>query len=93
MATKKYDVAIKVGEYEANGQKKNRYQNIGVIMEGEHGPYLMLNALFTSHQLNMLCNKDRRESLLCSLFAPKADGDKKTPAPATAESLGDEVPF
>ena len=30
--SKKYDILAKVGEYESNGQKKSRFENVGVMM-------------------------------------------------------------
>ena len=34
---KKYDLAAKVGTYEKNGETKNRYKNVGLILENEEG--------------------------------------------------------
>lgn len=99
MATKKYDLAIKTGEYESQGQKKGRYQNIGSVMQGDNGPYIMLNALFVSSQLNGIANRERRDSLLVSMFEPKGEGGQRTgakaPAPASGETppLDDDIPF
>src|SRR3546814_20315666 len=46
MATKKYDLAVKTGSYEKNGETKNRYENIGAVWQGENGPYITLKASF-----------------------------------------------
>jgi hypothetical protein len=41
---KKYDLAVKVGSYvDRNGQEKNKWQNIGVVLDGQYGPYILLN--------------------------------------------------
>lgn len=102
MATKRYDLAINLGEYtNAQGETKNRYHNIGVIMEGDKGPYLLLNALYVSSQLNGLVNKERRESLIVSMFEPKGEGEQrrapqKTAPAATAAAApfdDDDIPF
>lgn len=98
MATKKYDLAIKTGEYEVQGQKKGRYQNIGSVMQGDNGPYIMLNALFVSSQLNGIANRERRDSLLVSMFEPKGEsGQRTSPKPAVAAGeappLDDDIPF
>jgi hypothetical protein len=38
MATKKvYDLAVAVGKYTKDGKEKNRYQNIGIVMEKDDG--------------------------------------------------------
>lgn len=93
--SKKYDLAVKTGEYEKNGEKKGRYKNIGAVMEGEKGLYLLLDASVISMQLFALVNKDRRDSIIVSMFEPKGDGSQK-PASAGAaatEALDDEIPF
>lgn len=69
---KKYDVAIAVGSYtNAQGETKKRYLNIGAMMESEHGPYLLLDAHVLSMQIFALANKERRDSVLVSLFDPE----------------------
>ena len=94
MANKSYDLAIKVGEYEVNGEKKGRYQSIGAVMQGEKGPYMLLNALFLSSQLNGLANRERRDSVIVSMFEPKGDGERKQkPAPQQAAPIDDDIPF
>lgn len=71
MARLKYNAAVKIGEYEAHGQKKNRYQRIGRIMQGDTGPFLLLDTLFISPQLFALANKDLKDSIIVSLFEEK----------------------
>lgn len=60
---KTHDLAVKVGEYEKGGEKKNRYQNVGAVMEGQHGPYILLNKTF-----NPAGVQDGKESILISMF-------------------------
>ena len=85
---KKYDAVIAVGEYtNAQGEKKKRYLNIGAVMESEHGPYLLLDAHILSMQIFALANKERRDSVLVSLFDPNRER-------STGEQLPPEdVPF
>ena len=40
--TKIGDLSATVGEYEADGKTKYRSVRLGVLMEGEHGKYLLL---------------------------------------------------
>lgn len=43
---KVYDAVVVTGEYEdRNGQKKKRYLNVGVVLEGDKGLSLKLEAL------------------------------------------------
>ena len=97
MATKRYDLAIKTGEYESGGATKGRYQNIGVVMEGEKGPYMLINALFVSSQLNGIANRERRESLIVSMFEPKDAAPRQEPRSAPRSSTDgfedSDIPF
>lgn len=69
MANKLYDVTVKTGSYtDAQGQPKGRYENIGVMMQGDNGPYLMLKRTFNPAGVP---NEDNRDTVLCSLFEPK----------------------
>lgn len=86
---KKYDAVIAVGEYtNAQGEKKKRYLNIGAVMESEHGPYLLLDAHILSMQVFALANKERRDSVLVSLFSPESK-----PQPAGETLPPEDVPF
>jgi hypothetical protein len=93
---KKYDLAVKVGEYEKNGEKKGRYKNIGTVFEGDKGMYLLLDSTVISMQLFALVNKDRRDSIIVSMFEPKGEGERKaagSAAPAAGADPEDEIPF
>jgi hypothetical protein len=103
MARKLYDAAVKVGEYTTqNGQTKSRYLNIGVVMEGDRGPYLLLQRTF-----NPAGVPSQRDTIIVSLFEPRADGDKprSSEAPSTQSAsvpaanqpqspeFNDDIPF
>lgn len=67
MAQKLYDVVVKTGEYQGNdGQTKGRYENIGVMMQGDNGPYLLLKRHISPAGFP---NPDNRDTVLCSLFS------------------------
>lgn len=103
MATKKvYDLAVKVGEYESNGQTKNRYKNIGAIFEKDDGGrYLALDSTIVTMELQYIANPKRSERLLVSLFEEKGEGGsaKPTSSPAASkpkpklEDMEDDIPF
>ena len=79
MAIKKtHDLAVKVGEYEKDGQTKNRYQNIGMILEKDDGGrFIILERSFNPAGVP---NPDNKSSLIISMFEPKQkDGDKPEP--------------
>ncbi len=69
-ARKKYDLAVVTGTYTDNsGAQKNRYQNVGAVMEKEDGgTFIMLERWFNPAGVP---NPDNRSNLLLSMFPPK----------------------
>lgn len=66
MAQKLYDVVVKTGEYQGNdGNMKGRYENIGVVMQGDNGPYMLLKRHISPAGFP---NPENRDTVLCSLF-------------------------
>ena len=91
MATKKYDLAVKVGSYEKNGQTKNRYVNVGALIEGERGPYLLMDRYFNAAGIP---NPDNRANVIISLFEPKPSIDTASQSDFGERAYGTEdVPF
>lgn len=70
MSRKVFDACLPIGEYTApTGEKKKRYKTIGAVMEGDDGgQFLLLDATVLSMQVFALANRDRRDSVLVSLF-------------------------
>jgi len=88
---KLYDVAVKTGSYTDNsGATKNRYENIGVMMEGDNGPYLMLKRTF--NPAGVPGNADR-DNIICSLFEPRDNQAARPAARAPLNVADDEIPF
>jgi hypothetical protein len=73
MANRKlYDVAIPLGTYEdRNGVEKVRWQNVGAVLEGDKGAYLLLDRWFNPAGMP---NPENRTSVVLTLF----DASKKT---------------
>lgn len=87
MSKKLYDVCAKTGTYTKDGQSKNRYQNVGAVIQGENGPFLILEKWFNPAGLD-----SDRDSVLLSLF--KSDRAQAQPSQAPAgEPFRDDVPF
>lgn len=84
---KKYDVLVKTGEYESNGQKKARYENVGVVMEKDGKPYMLLKRTFNPAGVG----DGTRDTILLSLFEPKED--RTTAQTGGAAGVADEIPF
>lgn len=97
---RKYDLVVKVGEYiDAQGQTKGRFKNVGVMMEGQNGPYILLERTFNPAGVG---GNENKESIIISLYEPKQDGaqqgQQRSAAPAQRVAapqrpLDDEVPF
>lgn len=95
--TKKYDIAVKTGSYQdrATGQTKNRYQNIGSVMQGDNGPFILLDPMIN---LAAVPREEGKDRVICSLFEPREQGAApaaaapRAAAPAPA-AMDDDVPF
>jgi hypothetical protein len=103
MAHKTHDLAVKVGSYiNQQGEQKNRYQNVGALMQGDNGPFIMLAKWF-----NPAGVQDDRggESILISVFEPRQEGQqapqrtasRQTPPaarpPSGFDDMDDQIPF
>lgn len=103
--TKKYDVAVVTGKYQDRntGETKNRYMNIGAVMVGDNGPFLLLDPMVNLAAAPREPGKDR---VICSLFEPRQDGQQGQAAPAAAsrqapaqrpapaqQLMDDDIPF
>lgn len=100
---KKYDIVAKTGEFQdrVTGETKGRWKNVGAMIEGDNGPFLMLDRSFNPAGLP---NPENRNNCLLSLFTPKGQQDQGPPPaqqqptqdhPGTAPQGGgsDDVPF
>ena len=85
---KMYDLAVKTGEYQKDGETKNRYQNIGSIMENDNGQFMILDRTFNPAGVP---NPDNKSSVLVSMF--KADRDSGNKKPTVNKSSAPDNPF
>ena len=90
----KYDIVAKIGEYQKDGVTKNKTLKVGVVMEKDGKPFILLNRTFNPAALDT-----GKESVLLSLYEPKKkDNDynqnKHTEAKGNAyvEPLDDSIP-
>ena len=70
---KEYDLTVKIGTYQKDGETKNRYMNIGSVMKGEHGPFIIMDRTFNPAGVS---NPENRESLIVSMFKVKPKEDQ-----------------
>lgn len=75
-STKTHDLAIKVGEYEVNGEKKGRYKNVGAIMQNEDGgTFVLFDATCLPMEIQYLANPKRQDKVIISAFEPRQNND------------------
>ena len=93
MAAKKIrDLAVKTGEYtNQQGETKGRYQNIGSLMKGDNGEFVILNRWFNPAGIP---NPDDRDSVIVSCFKPRQEGQQQPAPQASAPAdYDDDIPF
>ena len=103
MAKKLKDIVVKTGSYtDGTGQTKNRYKTVGSLIEGEYGPFIMLDRTFNPAGLASGEGKDR---VILNLFAPRDQQETapqqpapqqptpQQPAPQAGTFDDDDVPF
>lgn len=97
MARKTHDLAVKTGNYTDNqGNQKNRYENVGALMQGDNGPFIMLKRTF-----NPAGAPTDRDTVLISAFEPRSrdgsqsGGQNNQPDPygAPSNQPDDEIPW
>jgi hypothetical protein len=79
---KLYDLAVKVA---ANKEGKAVWKNIGVVMQGDKGPYLLLDRTFNPAGVP---GNDNKQSIIVSMFA-----EKKQDVVSSQDLDPDQVPF
>lgn len=76
MAHKKNDLAVRILSYiDKDGNKRGQYENVGLIMEGDDGDFILLKRTFNPAGVP---NPENRDSVLISIFKP----DDKKPSPS-----------
>jgi hypothetical protein len=81
------DLAVATGKYMKDGQEKNRYANVGYILEDESGAKMIcLNRHFNPAGVPF---KEGSESIILSQFEVKDNAAPVSSAPA----VNSDVPF
>ena len=92
---KVYDLAVKTGSYQnKNGETKNRYQNVGSVMEGDNGQFIIMDRTFNPAGVP---NPDNKSSVIISMFAPREDNGSQSAQPQFADCApadpSESIPF
>lgn len=63
---KLYDAVVKTGEYtDGQGNTKGRYENVGSVMQGDNGQFLILKRTFNAAGVP---NPENKDSVIVSFF-------------------------
>lgn len=87
------DLAVKTGSYEKDGETKNRYENIGAIMQSDDGgKFMFLKRSFNPAGVPF---RDGSESIIVSMFDVKNDSRSSTQseAPESKVLSDNDIPF
>jgi len=98
------DIALPVGSYEKQGQKRNRNRTIGTLMRTDYHDgsrlWIKLNGDALSPSLLMLAMKSGAleagdDGVIANVFEPREQQQQGKPAaaPAAAEMDDDRIPF
>ena len=78
-------LAVKTAQYEKDGKTKGEYVNVGVILDGDNGEYLLLDpavslagCLSKQNILNHQNGKKIRTSVLVSVFDDDDNNNQST---------------
>lgn len=73
MTRKTHDLSVKTGTYrDAQGQEKARYKTIGALMQGDKGPFVVLDRTFAPAGVPV---EDGRDQIIVSCFEPRPKVD------------------
>ena len=87
MSRKKYDCAVKVGEYRdrQTGETKSKWLNVGAVIQTEKGHVLLLDRTFNPAGLP---DPENRGNVMVSLF-PADRGQRQSAPPPAGPDVGD----
>jgi hypothetical protein len=86
-----YDVAVKVGSYQKDGQDKARWQNVGAVLKGDDGNMVML--LERSFNPAGVPFKEGQNTIILSFFDVKDSGGFKKETAVQEKTEENEIPF
>jgi hypothetical protein len=73
------DLAVKTGTYtDKSGVTKNRYENIGKLMQGKDGLYVLLKKTFNPAGVE---TEPGRDMIVVSVFEKRDEGQQGAPQP------------
>jgi hypothetical protein len=91
MAKRIYELAVKVGEYQKDGETKGRFMSVGSVMQSDDGgQFIMLNRAF--NPAGVPVKDPQSDSVLIGCYTPKPKPGAGS-GPAKAAPSFDDTPF
>lgn len=89
MTKKTHTLAVKIGTYTKDGKQKNKYAYIGAILDGEYGPFMLLEKTF--NPAGVVCDGGQ---VKVSMFACEEDNKLQEVEPLDSfVDADDDMPF
>lgn len=93
-------LAAKVGEYQKEGQTKGRYVELGVILSGDRGEYILMDptvnlagVLSVQNMMNHKNGKKVSDRIMVSIFSDEDRGSSQGGGSQGDAGPDDEIPF
>lgn len=84
---KKYDIVATVGTYQKDGETKKEFRKVGVLMEKDGKPFILLERIFNPAGMPA----DGKRNVLLSLYEPKEENSHNNQQ--QEQPLDDHIPF
>ncbi len=88
-------LAAKVDTYEQDGETKNKYVQIGVILDGQHGEYALLDPTVDLSGVLMkqnALNGEQNKSVMVSVFTDERR-QQQSPSNTAPQGADGDIPF
>ena len=70
----KYNITVKTGTYEKNGETKGKYLTVGKVMEKDDGSrFIFIDPFFNFGAVE----RNGKDSVICSLMEPKDNNNQQ----------------
>ena len=74
MTHKIADLVVKTGEYQKDGETKGRYENVGSMMQGDNGQFMILKRTFNPAGVP---NPECKDSVIVSCFEKQENNNQQ----------------
>ncbi|MBL4940932.1 MAG: hypothetical protein JKY81_04640 [Colwellia sp.] len=89
MTHKIADLVVKTGEYQKDGETKGRYENVGSMMQGDNGQFMILKRTFNPAGVP---NPDCKDSVIVSCFEKQENNNQAPQQQAPQQQYQQQSP-